>query len=121
MKVQELIDLLNAHTMLISDPAIFDKDYKAVFATDLMSDALAMINDSQENTLLLTGLMNPQAIRTAEMLDISLIIFVRGKQMNQEIIALAKEKNLCLFQTDYTMYIACGLLYKAGMRGINEL
>jgi predicted transcriptional regulator len=83
-------------------------------AADLMSDVLAI---SQTEALLLTGLTNPQVVRTAEMADIKAVVFVRGKYPPPETIALAEEKGIPLLSTSYTMYESCGRLYQAGLRG----
>ncbi len=81
---------------------------------DLMSDVLAFVKDQ---TLLLTGLMNSQVIRTAEMMDISAICFVRGKIPPPDVIELAKEKQIALLATEYPLYTACGMLYEKGLGG----
>ena len=81
---------------------------------DLMSDVLAF---AKEKILLLTGLINLQVIRTAEMLDIKAILFVRGKRPTQDMIALAKERGIVLLSTDIPLYPACGLLYESGLKG----
>lgn len=65
----------------------------------------------------LTGLCNLQVIRTAEMLDISHIIFVRGKRPADEMLQIAKDSGICVLATRLTMFDSCGLLYAAGMRG----
>ncbi|MFP3895452.1 MAG: hypothetical protein ACLFV5_01255 [Anaerolineales bacterium] len=79
-----------------------------------MSDVLAI---SHRNALLLTGLTNPQVVRTAEMADIRAVVFVRGKYPPPETIALAEEKGITLLSSVYTMYESCGRLYQAGLRG----
>lgn len=83
-------------------------------AADLMSDVLAI---SHTDALLLTGLTNPQVIRTAEMADIRAVVFVRGKYPPPETIALAEEGGIPLLSSTYTMYECCGRLYQAGLRG----
>lgn len=80
---------------------------------DLMSDVLAF---SKEKTVLLTGLTNPQVIRTAEMIDLVMVVFVRGKNPPEETIKLAKEKEVPLLVTDKPLYESCGLLYEAGLK-----
>ena len=77
-----------------------------------MSDVLALASDA---AILITGLNNPQIVRTAEMLDISLIILVRGKKPSEEILAIANETNITILTTDMTMYETCGRLYNAGV------
>lgn len=81
---------------------------------DLMSDVLAF---AKEKILLLTGLINLQVIRTAEMLDIKAIVFVRGKKPTADMIHLARERGIVLFSTEIPLYPACGLLYEAGLKG----
>ncbi|MFZ5990132.1 MAG: hypothetical protein ACOYWZ_23810, partial [Bacillota bacterium] len=81
---------------------------------DLMSDVMAYV---KENVVLLTGLINPQVVRTAEMMDIKVIAFVRGKKPEQKIVDLAKEKGITIMTTKHPMFIACGKLYSAGITG----
>ncbi|MBR2879201.1 MAG: hypothetical protein IKC02_00855, partial [Oscillospiraceae bacterium] len=84
---------------------------------DLMSDVLAFVKDQ---TLLLTGLINSQVIRTAEMMDIVAVCFVRGKMPTEDVIELAKEKGISLLKTDYPLYLSCGLLYGKGLGVKND-
>ncbi len=81
---------------------------------DLMSDVLAF---THAGTLLMTGLTNPQVVRTAEMAGIVAIVFVRGKLPPPETIALAEEKGIPLLASRYTMYESCGRLYQTGLQG----
>ena len=85
-----------------------------VGAADLMSDVLAF---AEPGSVLLTGLCNPQVVRTVEMADMAAIIFVRGKHPPPQTVALAKEKGLPLATTSLTMFEACGRLHQAGARG----
>jgi hypothetical protein len=80
---------------------------------DLMSDVMAFVKD---RVLLLTGLVNPQVIRTAELLDIHCIIFVRGKAPSMDMIDMAKESEIILGGTKLPMFISCGKLYEAGLK-----
>ncbi|MHC1747620.1 MAG: hypothetical protein AB9856_04415 [Cellulosilyticaceae bacterium] len=89
-----------------------DKEIFAACGCDLMSDVLAF---AKEKVLLLTGLVNPQVIRTAEMLDIRAVIFVRGKEPTQDMIMMAQTKKMILLSTQYPLYIACGKLYAEGL------
>jgi hypothetical protein len=81
-----------------------------------MSDVLAYIKD--DSTLLLTGLCNQQVIRTAEMIDLHLIVFVRSKIPTPDVIQMAKENDITLLSTNISMFDAAGILYQRGMRGI---
>ena len=80
----------------------------------VMSDVLAFVKDQ---SLLLTGLVNPQVVRTAEMMDIIAICFVRGKTPPESLIELAKEQGIVLLSTKLPMYTACGRLYRKGLEG----
>jgi len=85
----------------------------SVFGADLMSDVMAFVKDK---VLLLTGLVNPQVIRTAELLDIHCIVFVRGKVPGRDMIDMAKESGITLAGTKLSMFISCGKLYEAGLK-----
>ena len=78
-----------------------------------MSDVLAYVKNQ---ALLLTGLVNPQVVRTAEMMDMKCIVFVRGKQPEEAILELAQDRQLVVMATKERMYNACGLLYLNGLR-----
>lgn len=116
MLVKEIVDILKAKEIYIDDQAIYQKDYKKGFSSDLMSDALALLKNETEEVLFITGLANVQSLRTAEVLDIDTILFVRGKSLDMTIVDMAKNLHINLFQTDETMFEACGKLYEAGMR-----
>jgi predicted transcriptional regulator len=112
MKLTEVISIVEGD--LLSSKTDPDIEIKCVAAADLMSDVLAF---AEPGSVLLTGLCNPQAVRTAEMADIVAIVFVRGKIPPQETIELAEEKGIPLVATSYTMFEMSGRLYQAGMRG----
>lgn len=111
MKVRELVDILRAEILNEGD---LDTEVKTACGSDMMSDVLAFVKDQ---SVLLTGLMNPQVVRTAEMMDMHCIIFVRGKRIDPAVVDLAREKNMTVLTTPYRMFTACGLLYSSGLRG----
>jgi len=80
---------------------------------DLMSDVMAFV---KEGVLLMTGLVNSQVIRTAELLDIQVVVFVRGKKPSADIVDMAKDVGIILAGTKHPMFLACGHLYEAGLR-----
>lgn len=110
MRIREVVDILGAK--VVSGHNNLNAEVEYAFASDLMSDVLTIEKD---NILLLTGLANLQTIRTAEMSDISNIIFVRQKKATPEMIQLAEENDMILVECDYSMYRASGLLYSAGL------
>jgi len=110
MKISEIAQILDANVHYGKDN--METEVKSACCADLMSDVLAF---SKSSTVLLTGLMNPQVIRTAEMMDIVCIVFVRNKKPTVEMTALAKELDITLMSTEYTMYYAGGRLYHAGL------
>ena len=113
MRVSDCAGLLNAEILVKADS--FNEDLKIACGCDLMSDVMAFSSD--ESQILLTGLVNPQTIRTAEMLDVKVIIFVRGKIPDETMQKLADEKGIGLMTTPLSMFTCCGLLYEAGLRG----
>ena len=112
MKIQEMQEVLNAK--FVSGQELEDLDAQFVFSADMMSDVLAYCGKC---SVLITGLCNPQVVRTAEMLDIVCIIFVRGKMPDENMLALAKGKNIAVLATDHYMFTTCGILYEHGLRG----
>ncbi|MBR3841407.1 MAG: hypothetical protein IKM20_09745 [Erysipelotrichales bacterium] len=119
MKIKELYSLLQGQEG-INLELREDVDYSYVFAGDLMSDVLAKVNDSGSKMILLTGLANAQSLRTAEMLDISVVVLVRGKTFREEDLEVAKEANITCFTTDMLMFEACGVLYSNGLNGVPD-
>ena len=110
MKISAIRDLLEANVHC--GESKLDKEVSSVFGCDLMSDVLAYADDQ---AVLLTGLVNPQVIRTAVMMDMVCIVFVRSKAPSDEMLALAKESGIVVLSTDMTMYTACGKLYSNGL------
>jgi energy-converting hydrogenase Eha subunit G len=111
-----MIGLLQATPVTVNDPYIAFKEYLYVSCTDLMSDALAMICTNPAQTILLTGLANGQALRTAEMMDINVIILCRNKTLSEDNIDLATSMEMNVFTTSLPMFEAVGVLYKEGLK-----
>lgn len=110
MKVSEIIDLLNAE--LLTGNENLNLEINAAFGSDLMSDVMAYV---KESLLLLTGLVSLQVVRTAEMMDIKVILCVSGKIPGDNIISLAREKGITIASTKHSMFISCGKLYSGGI------
>ena len=89
-----------------------EREIQTGCAYDMMSDVLAY---GRDHAVLLTSLMNPQVIRTAEMMDIYCVVFVMGKKPTDEMIELARERSLIVITTKHPMFTACGILYGAGL------
>lgn len=112
MTVADVRNILGAR-VLVGEERL-DQEVRSACGADMMSDVLAF---SKDHTLLLTGLCNPQVIRTAELLDIVCIIFVRGKKPDERTLELARQTGLVVMETGHRMFSACGMLYEAGLRG----
>ena len=110
MKIATIKELLSAE--LICGEDNLGKHVYSACGSDMMSDVLAYVKDQ---AVLLTGLVNAQVIRTAEMMDMVCIVFVRSKSPTPEMIELAKESGIVLLATDKRMYEACGKLYATGL------
>lgn len=114
MIVRDIIKILEADIITAAD---LDVEVKTACGSDMMSDVLAFVKDQ---SVLLTGLVNAQVVRTAEMMDMVCIVFVRGKDPGEDIVNLARERDIVLMKTPLRMFTACGLLYDSGLRGGNE-
>lgn len=112
MKISEIKNILDAE--LVCGEESLDKEVYSACGSDMMSDVLAYVKDQ---AVLLTGLVNPQVLRTAEMMDMVCIVFVRSKCPTEEMIALARESGMVLLKTKKRMYEACGKLYAKGLVG----
>lgn len=110
MNVEELIQIIQGD--LINEQVDLTREVKGGCGADLMSDVLASI---QPEAVLLTGLCNPQVIRTAQMADVSAIVLVRGKLPPAETVNLAKEEGIPLISSPFGMFELCGRLFLAGL------
>ena len=114
MKISTIQELLEAE--VVCGEEYLDHEVHSACGSDMMSDVLAYVKDQ---AVLLTGLVNPQVIRTAEMMDMMCIVFVRSKSPSEEMIRLAKESDMVVLKTTKRMYEACGKLYVGGL-GVNQ-
>ena len=112
MTVAEAVKILEGQFFSGEDRSTLE--VASACGADLMSDVMAFVKD---RVLLLTGLVNPQVIRTAELLDIHAIIFVRGKAPSRDMIDMAEESDIILAGSKLPMFLACGKLYEAGLKG----
>ena len=112
MKILKIKELLGAE--VLSGEDLIDGDVHSACGCDMMSDVLAFVKDQ---AVLLTGLCNPQVVRTATMMDMRCIVFVRGKTPTNDILALARDAGIAVLATDMRMYTACGILYENGLHG----
>lgn len=112
MTVRDVKEILGAQ--VISGEEFLNREAHTGCGSDMMSDVLAFV---KEQCVLLTGLCNLQVVRTAEMMDVVCIVFVRGKRPDESMIELANEREIPLLCTGHRMFTACGLLYQNGLRG----
>ena len=110
MTVNEIASILEAKFLCCEEEG--ERQVQSAFASDMMSDVLAHV---AEDTMLLTGLINSQSVRTAEMLDVPCLIFVRGKMPHKDAVQRAELIGLPTLVTNYSMFEACGRLYAAGL------
>jgi len=113
MKLKDVAEVLSGEVVCGSDQ--LDKEVEFAFASDLMSDVLTVQKD---NLLLLTGLANVQTLRTAEMSDISCIVFVRNKKVNEDMLKLGKESGIVLIECPCSMFKASGVLFNSGLKPV---
>ena len=112
MQLSQVRDILDAEVLCGADQ--LDTEVLSACGSDFMSDVLAFVKNQ---AMLLTGLVNPQVVRTADMMDMKCIVFVRGKVPDQSILALAQDRGIVVMTTQLRMYTACGLLFTHGLVG----
>ena len=112
MKISTIKDLLGAK--VVCGESNLDREIYSACGSDMMSDVLAYVKDQ---AVLCTGLVNSQVIRTAEMMDMKCVVFVRSKNPTAEMISLAQESGIVLLASDKRLYEACGILYSNGLVG----
>lgn len=110
MKVSEIAKIINGK--VLAGEGLLDKEITTACGSDMMSDVLAF---AMNQGALLTGLVNPQVVRTALMMDMCCVIFVRGKMPTREILQLAEDSKIAVLVTDVGMFETCGKLYMAGL------
>ncbi len=115
MTINTVKNLLEAE-ILCGSESLEDEVHSAC-GSDMMSDVLAYVKDQ---AVMLTGLVNAQVIRTAEMMDMKCIVFVRSKRPSADMLELAEEHGIAVMTTAKRMYDACGILYSNGLKGNGE-
>lgn len=111
MKIRQIAELIDAKILCGED--FLDEEVLSACGSDMMSDVLAYVKDQ---AVLLTGLVNAQVVRTAMMMDMRCIVFVRNKRPTAEMVELARENHIAILTTAERMYDACGKLYAAGLQ-----
>ena len=111
MKIKEISSILSGE--ILTKSTDLEREVHTACGSDMMSDVLAYVKDQ---AVLLTGLNNLQVVRTAQMMDMLCVVFVRGKIPTEQIIEMAEENNITIIATEKTMFAACGLLYSNGLR-----
>ncbi len=109
MTIKEIVKVLDAR-VCCGEKHLQDSVAKA-FASDLMSDVLTL----RDSPMLLTGLCNVQTIRTCEMANLPVVVFVRHKKVTPEMIELAEENDIVLIECEYSMFKTSGILYSQGI------
>lgn len=112
MTVNDIKEILEAEVICRTD--LMEKQVNSACGSDMMSDVLAFV---KEQAVLLTGLVNPQVVRTAEMMDMHCIVFVRGKRPTLDMIEMAEDRDMVMLCTELEMFTSCGRLYQNGLRG----
>lgn len=112
MKISKILELLDA--TLLTPEADLNRHVYTACGSDMMSDVLAYVKDQ---AVLITGLNNPQVVRTADMMDMVCVVFVRGKQPDDMVLSLANERGIAVMTTTLTMFTSCGILYTNGLHG----
>ncbi len=112
MKMSEIVKLLDAKVLCGEE--LLENEVHSACGSDMMSDVLAFVKDQ---AVLLTGLVNLQVVRTAAMMDMRCVVFVRGKKPTDDIVEFARDNDIVVLASEERMYSACGKLYANGLVG----
>jgi predicted transcriptional regulator len=112
MLLKEIQKILSCRSL--TDEKLLEKEIEYCFGSDLMSDVLRY---AKTGSLLLTGITNNQVLQVSEIMDLTGIIFVRGKKPDDDVISQANQRGLPLLSTENLMFDTCGILYSQGLRG----
>lgn len=112
MRLRDIVKLLDGQVLTHTHDFDLDVEITCACGADLMSDVLAFVHSG---TLLLTGLTNPQVIRTGEVVEVAALVFVRGKIPPHETVDLAEEMRIPLVLSPHTLFECCGRVYAAGV------
>ncbi len=112
MKMSKIVELLDAKVLCGEE--LLENEVHSACGSDMMSDVLAFVKDQ---AVLLTGLVNLQVVRTAAMMDMLCIVFVRGKMPSDDIVEFARDNGIVVLASEERMYPACGKLYANGLVG----
>lgn len=113
MKINDIVNVLNAKVVCGEDK--LNTEVRYAFASDLMSDVLTL---DTENLMLVTGLANIQAMRTAEMADIFCVVIVRGKKVTPEMKQIADDNNIVVLESPFSMFRAVSVLHDRGLQPV---
>ena len=111
MNINEIAKTVSAE-ILFESSVCHEKDIQYAVAADLMSEVML---GTVDGSLIVTGLMNPQVIRTAEMMNATAVLFIRGKKIPEQVMELAQDRDVTILSSRCTMFEACGLLYGGGI------
>lgn len=112
MKMSKIVELLDAKVLCGEE--LLENEVHSACGSDMMSDVLAFVKDQ---AVLLTGLVNLQVVRTAAMMDMRCVVFVRGKNPSEDIVDFARDNDIVVLASNERMYPACGKLYANGLVG----
>ena len=114
MLLSEIKKLLDAGYLTENvDPGL---DIKGACGSDMLGNVMTAV---RKGTVVLSGLANVQTVRAAELAEASAIIFVWGKCPDRNILKMAEDAGIAVLGTDRSMFEACGILYAAGLRGVD--
>lgn len=114
MKLFEIRDILKAEVIVGEDQ--MDRSVTGAGGADLMGDVLSA---AAKESLLLSGLITEEVIRTAKIADVAAVVFVRGKRPEKRTVELARSYNLPVMLTRHSLFVSCGRLYMNGLRGLD--
>jgi len=114
MKIEEIKNILKAKVLCCENT--MENSIVSGGSADLLDTILYA---AAKDCVLLTGAATLDSIRKSKVAEIGAIVMVRGKTPDKEILNLARENNIPVLATDFSLFVASGRLYSAGLRGLD--
>jgi len=109
MKVSELMK----KTGLKAINQIEDKEIESVYISDMVSD---IITGAKANSILVTLQTHKSLIAAANLVDVAMIVFVKGKKPADDVVELATKAGIALFTSELDAWAFAKKLAELGLK-----
>ena len=101
MKIEKLIDILNARPINI--PEGYVREIEAGYCGDFLS---FVMNRAPENSAWFTVMTNLNVAAVAALTDVGCVVVCEGSKCDSALINKAAAQNICIIETDFDIFEA---------------